>query len=149
MFPYKGDTPFTNTYYTYNKTRSRGLVIKSLCTARLVPRASVCSCLPMNEDIETILRDAKNVRLPHQRGSMNPLSSLPEPKAKIKQAIKERIRLLAGAYISLSGFVDDDDIRFAEANPKLDKTKAIYKKVLDDMEMAQKEIREFKIIDQE
>ncbi len=97
-----------------------------------------------NEDIEAVLRDAKNVRLPHQRGSFNPLSSLPEPKAKIKQAIKERIRLLAGAYISLAGFVDDGDIKAAEDNPK--KTKALYQKVLDDMETAQKEMREFKII---
>lgn len=100
----------------------------------------------MDEDIEAVLRDAKNVRLPHQRGSFNPLSSLPEPKAKIKQAIKERIRLLAGAYISLAGFVDDDDIRFAENNPKSEKTKVIYQKVLDDMEQAQKEMREFKIL---
>ena len=101
----------------------------------------------MNEDIEAVLRDAKNVRLPHQRGSMNPLSSLPEPKAKIKQAIKERIRLLTGAYISLAGFVDDDDIRFAEENPKSAKTKAIYQKILEDMETAIEEIRQFKIID--
>ena len=101
----------------------------------------------MNEDIEAVLRDAKNVRLPHKRGSMNPLSSLPEPKAKIKQAIKERIRLLAGAYISLAGFVDDDDIKFAEANPKSDKTKVIYQKVLDDMETAQEEMRRFKLLD--
>ncbi len=101
----------------------------------------------MDEDIEAVLRDAKNVRLPHQRGSMNPLSSLPEPKTKIKQAIKERIRLLAGAYISLAGFVDDDDIIFAEENPKSEKTKTIYQKVLDDMETAHKEIRRFKIID--
>lgn len=101
----------------------------------------------MDEDIEAVLRDAKNVRLPHQRGSMNPLSSLPEPKAKIKQAIKERIRLLAGAYISLAGFVDDDDIRFAENNPKSAKTKAIYHKVLEDMETAQEEMRRFKLLD--
>lgn len=100
----------------------------------------------MDEDIEAVLRDAKNVQLPHQRGSMNPLSSLPEPKAKIKQAIKDRIRLLAGAYISLAGFVDDDDIKFAEENPKSAKTKAIYQKVLNDMERAQKEIQEFKIL---
>ena len=78
---------------------------------------------------------------------MNPLSSLPEPKAKLKQAIKERIRLLAGAYISLAGFVDDDDIRFAENNPKSAKTKAIYQKVLDDMETAQEEMHQFKLLD--
>lgn len=100
----------------------------------------------MNEDIEAVLRDAKNVRLPHKRGSMNPLSSLPEPKAKIKQAIKERIRLLAGAYISLAGFIDNDDIRYAEDNPKSKKTRAIYLKVLEDMEQAKKEMREFKIL---
>lgn len=101
----------------------------------------------MNEYIEAVLRDAKNERLPHQRGSMNPLSSLPEPKAKIKQAIKNRIRLLAGAYISLAGFVDDDDIRFAEANPKSAKTKTIYQKVLDDMETAIEEMKQFKLMD--
>jgi len=101
----------------------------------------------MNEDIEAVLRDAKNVRLAHQRGSFNPLSSLPEPKVKIKQAIKERIRLLAGAYISLAGFIDDDDIKFAEENPKSAKTKAIYQKVLEDMETAQKELRRFRLLD--
>jgi hypothetical protein len=98
-----------------------------------------------DDDIETILRDAKNIRMPHRRGSFNPLSSLPEPKAKIKKAIKDRISLLAGAYISLAGFVNDDDIRFAEDNPKSKKTRAIYLKVLEDMEIAKKEMREFKI----
>jgi hypothetical protein len=99
-----------------------------------------------DDDIDAILRDAKNIRMPHRRGSFNPLSSLPEPKAKIKQAIKERIRLLAGAYISLAGFVNDDDIRFAENNSKSKKARTIYLKVLEDMEIAKKEMREFKII---
>jgi len=99
-----------------------------------------------DDDIETILRDAKNIRMPHRCGSFNPLSSLPEPKAKIKQAIKERIRLLAGAYISLAGFVDDDEIRFAENNPKSKKTRAVYLKMLEDMEIAKKEMREFRIL---
>ena len=85
--------------------------------------------------------------MPHRRGSFNPLSSLPEPKAKIKQAIKDRIRMLAGAYISLAGFIDDDDIRFIEDNPKSKKIRAIYLKMLEDMEQAQKEMREFKILD--
>ena len=100
-----------------------------------------------DDDIEVILATAKNIKMPHRRGSFNPLSSLPEPKAKIKQAIKERIRLLAGAYISLAGFVDDDDIRFAEDNPKSKKTRAIYLKMLEDMETAKKEMQEFKILD--
>ena len=100
-----------------------------------------------DDDIEAILATAKNIRMPHRRGSFNPLSSLPESKAKIKQAIKERIRLLAGAYISLAGFVDDDDIRFAENNPKSKKTRAMYLKVLEDIEIAEKEMRGFKILD--
>ena len=103
--------------------------------------------LAMNDDdIEAILATARDIHIPHRRGSFNPLSSLPEPKAKIKQAIKERIRLLAGAYISLAGFVDDDDIRFAEDNPKSKKTRAIYLKVIEDMETAKKEMREFKVL---
>ena len=99
-----------------------------------------------DDDIEAVITTAKNIHIPHRRGSFNPLSSLPEPKAKIKQAIKDRIRMLAGAYISLAGFVDDDDIRFAEINPKSKKTRAIYLKMLEDMETAQKEMREFKIL---
>jgi hypothetical protein len=91
-----------------------------------------------DDDIEAVLATAKNIRMPHRRGSFNPLSSLPEPKAKIKQAIKDRIRMLAGAYISLAGFIDDDDIRFAEDNPKSKKTQAIYLKMLEDMEQAKK-----------
>jgi hypothetical protein len=99
-----------------------------------------------DDDIEAVLATAKNIRMPHRRGSFNPLFSLPEPKAKIKQAIKDRIWMLAGAYISLAGFIDDDDIRFAEDNPKSKKTQAIYLKMLEDMEQAKKEMREFKII---
>lgn len=100
-----------------------------------------------NDDIEAVLATAKNIRMPHRRGSFNPLSSLPEPKVKIKQAIKDRIRMLAGAYISLAGFIDDDDIWFTENNPRSKKTRAIYLKMLEDMERAQKEMREFKILD--
>jgi len=78
---------------------------------------------------------------------MNPLSSLPEPKVKLKTAIKDRIRLLAGAYISLAGFVDDDDIKFAEDHPESEKTRAIWQKILDDMDAAREEMRRFKILD--
>jgi len=47
----------------------------------------------------------------------------------------------------LAGFVDDDDVRFVENNPESGKTKAIFRKVLDDMETAQKEMRCFRIFD--
>mgnify|MGYP006916435838 CR=1 FL=1 len=71
-----------------------------------------------DDDIEAVLATAKKHKKPHRCGSFNPPSSLLEPKAKIKQAIKDRIRMLADAYISLAEFIDDNDIRFVENNPK-------------------------------
>ena len=99
-----------------------------------------------HDDIQAVIRAAKDVRPKYHGLIANPVSSLPEPKAKLKAAIKDRIKLLAGTYIALAGFVDDDDLIAAEDDPE--KTKAIYQKVLNDMEAAQKEIREFKIIEQ-
>ncbi len=98
-----------------------------------------------HDDIQAVIKAAKDVRPKYHGWIANPISSLPEPKAKLKAAIKERIRLLAGSYIALAGFVDDDDLKAAEDNPE--KTKVIYQKILEDMEKAQKEMREFKIID--
>lgn len=99
-----------------------------------------------NEDIEAVLKAAKNIRTKYRHGLLNPLSLLPEPKVKIKAAIKERMRHLAGAYIALAGFVDDDDIQFVERHPKSKKARATYLKVLEDMETAQKEMRRFKLL---
>jgi hypothetical protein len=98
-----------------------------------------------HDDIQAVIKVAKDVRPKYHGWIANPTSSLPEPKAKLKAAIKERIRLLAGAYIALAGFIDDDDLIAAEDNPE--KTKAIYQKVLEDMETAQEEMKKFKIID--
>ncbi|HWC58015.1 MAG TPA: hypothetical protein VG621_03665 [Candidatus Paceibacterota bacterium] len=100
-----------------------------------------------NEDIDAAIRAAKDIRLKYRKGTLNPLSLLPEPKAKLKAALKDRMRLLAGAYISLAGFVEDDDVLFAERNPRSKKTKRIYLKVLEDMETAQKELRRFKLLE--
>ena len=97
-----------------------------------------------HDDIQAVIKAAKDVRPKYHGWNANPVSSLPEPKAKLKAAIKNRIKLLAGAYIALAGFVDDDDLIAAEDDPE--KTKAIYEKVLKDMETAQKEMRKFKII---
>ncbi len=100
-----------------------------------------------HDDIQAVIKAAKDVRPKYHGLIANPISSLPEPKAKMKAAIKDRIKLLAGAYIALAGFVDDDDLIAAEDNPE--KTKAIYEKVLIDMETAQDEMHRFKIFDSE
>ncbi len=96
-----------------------------------------------HDDIQAVIRAAKDVRPKYHSWTANPISSLPEPKAKLKAAIKDRIKLLAGAYIALAGFVDDDELIAAEDNPE--KTKAIYEKIFKDMEAAQNEMRRFKI----
>ncbi|MDE2188623.1 MAG: hypothetical protein KGJ35_02760 [Patescibacteria group bacterium] len=98
-----------------------------------------------HDDIQAVIKAAKDVRPKYHGWIANPLSSLPEPKAKLKAAIKDRIKLLAGSYIALAGFVDDDDLIAAEGDAG--KTKAIYQEVLRDTETAQKEMREFKIVD--
>lgn len=98
-----------------------------------------------HDDIQAVIRAAKDVRPRYHGWIANPIYSLPEPKVKLKTAIKDRIKLLAGAYIVLAGFVDDDDLKAAEDNSE--KTKTIYQKVLKDMETAQKEMREFKILE--
>ncbi|MDE2188791.1 MAG: hypothetical protein KGJ35_03645 [Patescibacteria group bacterium] len=98
-----------------------------------------------HDDIQAVIKASKDVRPKYHGWIANPISSLPEPKAKLKAAIKDRIKLLAGAYIALAGFIDDDDLIAAEDDPE--KTKAIYQKVLEDMETAQEEMRKFKIID--
>ena len=97
-----------------------------------------------HDDIQAVIKAAKDVRPKYRGWIANPTSSLPEPKAKLKAAIKDRIKLLAGAYIALAGFMDDDDLIAAEDNKE--KMKAIYEKVFRDMGVARKEMREFKII---
>ena len=97
-----------------------------------------------HDDIQAVIKAAKDVRPKYRGWIANPTSSLPEPKAKLKAAIKDRIKLLAGAYIALAGFVDDGDLIAADDNAE--KTKAIYQKVLEDMGTAQEEMKKFKLV---
>lgn len=101
-----------------------------------------------NEDIEAVLKAAKNIRKLYRHGFLNPLASLPEAKIKLKESIKERIRHLAGAYVALAVYVDDDDLLYAEKYPKSKKTRGIYLKVIEDMETAHREMRRFKIMEE-
>lgn len=101
----------------------------------------------VEDDIEAVKDAAKHIRRLYRKGILNPLSSLPEPKIKMRMAIKERIRILAASYISLASFIDDDDLAFAERNPKSKRTKAIYLKVIKDIEKAQSEMQRFKVME--
>ncbi|MCX6739084.1 MAG: hypothetical protein NT098_03460 [Candidatus Parcubacteria bacterium] len=97
-------------------------------------------------DIDAVLKTAAHTHIPHNRHRpLNALSSLPSSKAQLQIGIKERIRHLAGAYISLATFIDDDDLAFTERNPKSKRTKAIYFRVIRNIEKAEKEINQLKI----
>lgn len=100
----------------------------------------------VEEDIEAVKDAAKHIRSLYRKGILNPLSSLPEPKIKMRIAIKERIRILATSYVSLASFIDDDELAFAERNPKSKRTRVIYLKVIRDIEKAQREMRRFRIM---
>jgi hypothetical protein len=126
-------------------SRRYGLIVYHLRKLDFLEASRYVRVAMENEDIEAVLKAAKDIRTKYRHGLLNPLSSLPEPKVKIKVAIKERVRHLVGAYIALAGFVDDDDIQFAERHPKSKRTKAIYLKVIEDMEVAQKEMHHFRL----
>lgn len=57
------------------------------------------------------------------------------------------MRLLAGAYISLASFIDDNLVDFLENDESSfdkEKVKKIYTSVIEDMDQFRKEIEEFK-----
>jgi hypothetical protein len=101
----------------------------------------------VNDDIEAIIDASKHFKYHEPTGTtpFNRMSSLPESKKHLKRAIKERMQLLAGAYISLASFLDDDLVDFLEndeSNFDKEKIKKIYTAVLSDMERLRKEIEE-------
>ena len=99
------------------------------------------------EDIEAIIDASKHFKYHEPSGStpFNRISSLPESKKHLKRAIKERIQLLVGAYISLASFIDDDLVDFLEEcdEKKIKEISKIYKKVLKNMDRFRKEMEDF------
>lgn len=103
----------------------------------------------MNDDIEAIIEASKHFKYHEPSGTtpFNRMSSLPESKKHLKRAIKERMRLLAGAYISLASFIDDDLVDFLESDESSfdkEKIKKIYTSAIEDMERLRAEIETFK-----
>lgn len=107
------------------------------------------------DDIEAAIDASKHFKYHERNGTtpFNRMSSLPESKKHLKRALKERIRLLTAAYISLATFVDDDVVDFLESNwevgdkGKIKRTKRIYEKLIRDIERLRGEIKVFDAIE--
>jgi hypothetical protein len=102
-----------------------------------------------DDDIEAIIDASKHFKYHEPTGTtpFNRISHLPETKRHLKMAIKDRMRLLVEAYISIATFIDDDLVNFLEnADSILDKEKVkkIYTDVIEDIEKMKKEIEEFR-----
>jgi hypothetical protein len=100
------------------------------------------------DDIQWVMELAKDLGRRgegNEKPFFNSASSLHASKKNVKRAIKDRIRLLCGAYISLASFVSDDDIEaFTNDDMPQEKKNEIVQKVLDEIEKNRKEIEEFR-----
>lgn len=64
----------------------------------------------------------------------------------MKRAIKQRIRELAGAYISLATFIDDDEVDYMQDNLGTEKSKEIARRVIREIDELTAEMKEFKLL---
>ncbi|MEO5646450.1 MAG: hypothetical protein ABIO57_01615 [Candidatus Paceibacterota bacterium] len=87
------------------------------------------------DDIEEVIKRADQLRFEDERiGILNPISSLPTSKEKIKKSLIERITMLIGAYVSLATFIPDELIDHSN--------KEIYLRILEDMKKLRMELNE-------
>lgn len=101
------------------------------------------------DDIEAIIDASKHFKYHEPTGTtpFNRMSSLPETKKHLKRAIRERMQLLVGAYISLASFIDDELVDFLEGDESSfdkEKLKRIHTSVIKDMKRLRAEIEAFK-----
>ena len=100
------------------------------------------------QDYDAVLKETRRLRFGEDRSGylLHRLSDLPEAKSRMKDAIKERIRELCGAYIALSSYVSDEDADYIAGlygEPQGLRVKSIFRKMLKETRQLTKEIREF------
>jgi hypothetical protein len=96
------------------------------------------------DDFEAVKKIAEHIhRSVNKFEILNRLSFLPESKAKMRMAIKERIRVLGAAYVSLATFVDDDDVDFLMRYKKRKRSKAILLNASRSIRRYEKEMKKF------
>lgn len=97
-------------------------------------------------EIRAIIEASKRIRSERvgRTSFLNPLSHLPGSKRRLKLEIKERIRLLYGAYIALASFVPDEEAELVSHRKGFGKReRVILKRVCKDMEKNRRELSDF------
>ena len=100
------------------------------------------------DDIDEIIKRADHYRFEDAPRAtiLNAISSLSSSKKNIRKSIKERIRLLAGAYISLATFVPDEDFEYVNdlhGEPDKENIQEIFGKVTAEMDKLRKDMEGF------
>lgn len=100
------------------------------------------------DDIDAVIEAANHFKYkeaePETGYRFNRISKLPESKANLQRAIKDRIRELCAAYISLASFLPDEDANLL-LDPKQSKKRArkIMRRMIWEMDKFEREIRVF------
>ena len=102
------------------------------------------------EDIEAVIQASQHFKYekdePEARYAFNRISDLPESKANLKRAIKDRIRVLCASYISLASFIPDEDVEYLlglHGEQRGKKPIKIMMRMIREIDKLEKEIREF------
>ena len=94
------------------------------------------------DDIDEVIRSAQHMKYA-EKGEfrVNLISSLPDTIPHLKKALKERIGILYGAYISLATFIPDEDLAEFKKSKKF--RKVTYERIYQNMEKFKEEIKKF------
>ena len=100
------------------------------------------------DDIESVIKEAKRLQQFSERPGhiyAHKQSDLPASIDDMKQSIKDRINILAGAYISLASYISDEEYKVLFSDDVKTKRR-VYLKITTVVEQNRKEIQDFDIL---